>query len=123
MILIKKGDTTLKVTVGSYQNFFSKMGYEPVGAISSGEASEGYNYPPEVETPPSEESSQLETDEEADSEPAPDDEEAEVLLSEIPLSEMTSEQLTTYAEELGVDLSEAHTRKEMRKAIRAYLNN
>lgn len=43
-------------------------------------------------------------------------------LSEIPLSEMSAAQLVEYAEELGVQVEEGTTKKQLREKIRAALS-
>lgn len=112
MIRIQKGSSELTVTRGAYKNFYSKLGYTPVAEAPTPENFEEEYTHPEEGSPVLEDPTQLGTD------PEETAESEELDLSEIPLSDMTSDQLRAYAEQLGLDPTEYPSRKELRKAIR-----
>lgn len=131
MIKIKRGDSVLTVTAGAYKNYYKHLGYEPVGVAKNGEnPGEGNTHPHDDsqhcddsthlndgENPSDDEEEEVFTeDEEAE------DAEDEVDLSEIPLGEMTPEQLHAYAEQLGLDHEDLSSKKKLRALIREHLN-
>lgn len=135
MITITKGNMTLRVTHGAYDNYYKHLGYKPVDDVQSGETGEGeVNTPLTPENPACDDSTLrgFSDNGEAPSENPADDPEAETAedvfedeedLSEIPLSEMKLSQLIAYAEQLGLEHDGTPNKKEMRKLIREYLEN
>ena len=121
MIRIQKGSSELTVTRGAYKNFYSKMGYTPVAEAPTPENFEEEYTHLEEDSPVLEDPTQLRTDPEETAESEESLESEELDLSEIPLSDMTSDQLREYAEQLGIDPTEYPSRKELRKAIRNHL--
>lgn len=126
MVTIKKGSKVYTVTKGVYKNSFRKQGYkivdeeiEPktpldlkgeidVGAEEEDEDLDSKNSPEDEDFD--------ETEDETD-EDEPEDED----LSEKPLSKMNTDELKAYAKQLGVDVSECTTKKEMKEAIKEAL--
>lgn len=126
MITIRKGTSTRTVTPGAYENYYKHLGYEPVGVAQTAEFSGEDSTHPVSDSQHLGDPTQLRSDEdipEGEEEPADLEEvtEDEVDLSEIPLSEMTSEQLCEYADQLGLDRSGVRTKKELRTLIRTHL--
>lgn len=122
MLKIKRGNSVLTVTAGAYKNFYKHLGYEPVGVAKNGENPEEENTHPHDDSQPCGDSTH-ETDEEEDfSGDEVEDSEDEADLSEIPLGEMSLEQLHAYAEQLGLDHEELSSRKKLRALIREHLS-
>lgn len=123
MVKITNGHLTLAVTLGAFRDIYSAQGYNIVDtSIQTSEAS--------IATPqPSggifngsgtENVSEDVSDEQTDVSGA--DEIVEpVDLSEIPLNEMTNDQLRAYAQQLGVNLKGITSRRAVRDKIRAAL--
>lgn len=118
MILITDGSSDFLVTKGAYLNFFKGKGFHE-------KTDEDELLAPEVETgqgslfnPQGEEINQEVEDADDDSEALSSESPDEVSLSEIPLAEMTTEQLEARAKELGLNPDEFNSRKEARVAIR-----
>lgn len=134
MVTIKKGSRVYTVTKGVYENSFRKQGYkivdeeiEPktpldlkgesdVGAEDEDEDLDTKNSPEDEDFDETEDESDEESDED-ESEDEPEDED----LSEKPLSKMNTDELKAYAKQLGVDVSECTTKKEMKEAIKEAL--
>lgn len=126
MVTIKKGSRVYTVTKGVYENSFRKQGYKivdeeikpktpldlkgeiDVGADEEDEDLDSKNSPEDEDFD--------ETEDETD-EGEPEDED----LSEKPLSKMNTDELKAYANQLGVDVSECTTKKEMKEAIKEAL--
>lgn len=124
MIKITNGCQTMTVTQGAYRSYFKHLGYKPVDAIELHENPEQENAHGDPETPTSEDSSESSGAEETpvdfeDEDPAEPEEED---LSEIPLGEMKLSQLIAYAEQLGLEYSDAPSKKELRTLIRNHLS-
>lgn len=119
MIKIKKGDSVLTVTRGAYTNYFKDLGYRVVRATKTPETLEGVSIHPDKDSDLSGDLSQLKIflEDESDELTEEDEEEEELDLSEIPLSEMTGSQLRQYAEELGLPY-EGLKKRELRELIR-----
>lgn len=124
MIKIEKGNSVLTVTAGAYENYYKHLGYKPVGVpVSCENSGEGNTYPPD-DSQHLDDPTQLRidgSDSDDGEEPLEDDEDEELNLSEIPLSEMNFDQLCEYADELGLDHGGIRSKKEMRALIRAHL--
>lgn len=94
MVTIKKGNHTLKVTVGAYRSLYKSMGYVAVGV-------RGHDDSPQPNS-------------DCSDTPMEDDEQP---LEEKPLSELNPRELRQYATELGIDI-EGMSKKEIRAAIK-----
>ena len=119
MIKIQKGDTVLTVTRGAYANYYKHLGYEAVCVAKTSENPGEENTHPHDDSQQHEDSTQLKSDEDTFEE-EPVDEEPD--LSEIPLGEMTFNQLCEYADQLGLDHDGIRKRSELRALIRGHLN-
>ena len=124
MIKITNGFSTLEVTKGAFKDIFSAQGFSPVCEMHV----EGSTEPIHANQPVEDKLLNEEPKEasEGNSErntgvPESDKLSDDENLSEIPISEMTNEQLKKYAEQLGVDLSGATTRKAVMSKIRSAL--
>lgn len=117
MLRITNGSVTLTVTKGAFNNYYKHCGFQienrAEGAELEGVVTTQPNYTAEYLG----DSPQVKTDE--DSDDYEDDEEIE--LSEIPLSEMSFEQLNEYADQLGLEHEGIRSKKELRATIRNYL--
>lgn len=119
MIKIKKGDSVLTVTRGAFNNYYKGLGYKVLRAPRTGESLGEVITHPEEDSHVSGDLSQLKiTPDEGHDEP--EDEEEDLDLSEIPLSEMTGQQLRQYAEQLGLK-TEGLKKRELRELIRNHL--
>lgn len=101
MITIKKGNHTLKVTVGAYRSLYEPMGYVAIGVRRRDNSPQ----------PNSDYSDALMGDD--GSEKTYD----EQPLEESPLSKLSPRELRQYATELGID-TEGMSKKEIRAAIK-----
>ena len=125
MLKITNGKVTLFVTPGAYRDVYAPQGFTEVTAKTSHKGKieskiETQIQPdklPEV-TPEDVTASEFDVSggESVSDTPKPTED-----LSEIPLSEMDSDQLRAYAKELGVDLSGLTSKKAVRNKIRAAL--
>lgn len=149
MITITNGLVTLRVTRGAYEGYFKDKNFSIQNSAQSGEKSgQNFTYPPEKsaeegeifqaetdedepdagnspepnEDPEVEGEGPSEEDENSPEEDETDDDEDYVPLSEIPLGEMKFEQLSDYADELGLDHDGVRSKKELRAIIRDHLN-
>lgn len=117
MITITNGRDTLTVTQGAYKDIFKAQGFIPVSAeapkMPPSEPDESPRSLPEVTEEDITESKfeQVNDDSESDEE----------NLSEIPLSEMTPDQLKAYATQLGVDIRGIKSKKAVIDRIRSVL--
>ncbi len=125
MVRITNGVMTLRVTRQSFLSQYQPCGFRllDVSEVASGE--ELYGNSPESVNEHLGEISQEERDETAevadlDSEETAEGEEdeEEIDLSEIPISEMDYYQLCTYADQLGLDRTGLRSKKELRQLIR-----
>ena len=128
MLQVTNGVVTLTVTKGAFKSFYEHNGFHAV------DGEDGYEEAGEVLTHPTPEtchlghSSQQELrqdtdameDEDGDDE---DDTEYDVDLSEIPLGEMSFDQLNEYADQLELDHDGIRSKKELRALIRKYLKD
>lgn len=123
MVTIKKGSRVYTVTKGVYENSFRKQGYKivdeeikpktpldlkgeiDVGAEEEDESLDSKNSPEDEDFDETEDEDELEDED----------------LSEKPLSKMNTDELKAYAKQLGVDVSECTTKKEMKEAIKEAL--
>lgn len=129
MIKIKKGEKVLTVTHGAFENFYKHIGYEPVGATQTPENSGRVNTHPTDGSHVSGDAGHVsgdDTDDGVDGDDGEDDTPEgevndEVELSEIPLSEMSFDQLCEYADELELDHDGMRSKKELRALIREHL--
>lgn len=115
MIHIKKGNTELTVSRGAYRSFYEKCGFTILGTPDVPETNE-----PTVthETVHPEKSTVLahsRVREEVHEDPA----EPSVDYAEIPLSELTYDQLCEYADQLGLDRTGIKSAKGLRALIKA----
>lgn len=114
MIQIKKDNTILQVTKGAYRNFYQALGYRIVRGSQMPEISGGVNTHGDEENQHLEDSTQPEMAE-------AEYEDEELDLSEIPLTQMSVDQLCAYADQLGLDREGIRSKKELRALIRDHL--
>lgn len=126
MLQITNGFVTLTVTKGAFKSFYESSGFRAV------DGEYGHEEAGEVDTHPTSEtghfghSSQQELRQDTD---APEDEDGDdeddtedyVDLSEIPLGEMSFDQLNEYADQLELDHDGIRSKKELRAIIREHL--
>lgn len=118
MITITNGQNTLTVPNSAYEMMFKDSGYHPL-ADEEHVTDEGDTFITAVDETPSD-ASYVEENEALDESPD-EEEEAEVDLSEIPLSEMDFYQLCAYADQLGVDRRGIRSKRELRALIKSVL--
>lgn len=128
MLQVTNGVVTLTVTKGAFKSFYEHNGFHAV------DGEDGHEEAGEVlthltpETGHLDHSSQQELrqdtdameDEDGDDE---DDTEYDVDLSEIPLGEMSFDQLNEYADQLELDHDGIRSKKELRALIRKHLKD
>lgn len=128
MLQVTNGVVTLTVTKGAFKSFYEHNGFHAVdGEDGHEEAGEVLTHPT-LETGHLDHSSQQELrqdtdameDEDGDDE---DDTEYDVDLSEIPLGEMSFDQLNEYADQLELDHDGIRSKKELRALIRKHLKD
>lgn len=118
MITITNGQNTLTVPNSAYEMMFKDSGYHPL-ADEEHATDEGDKIITEAEKVPLD---ALDVEENEALDESPDEEEeAEVDLSEIPLSEMDYYQLCAYADQLGVDRRGIRSKRELRALIKSVL--
>lgn len=127
MLQVTNGVVTLTVTKGAFKSFYEHNGFHTV------DGEYGHEYDGVVITHPAPEtghpghSSQQEMrqdTEDAEDEADGDEEdytEDDVDLSEIPLGEMSFDQLNDYADQLELDHDGIRSKKELRALIREHL--
>lgn len=126
MLQVTNGVVTLMVTKGAFGSFYKHKGFHIIDDEDGHEDGGAGNYHPTSETMPLNDSSQQEMtedtedlgDEKGGDEYDPED---DVDLSEIPLSEMSFDQLNDYADQLGLDHESIRSKKELRMLIRKHL--
>lgn len=111
MVTITDGKTTLKVPYGAFKEYFESAGFH---AADHARGADHLN-PKNTHLSYENENGDEENHEDDGNHPSLID------LSEIPLEEMTGEQLMEYAEQIGADVSGCSTYKAMRKVIREHL--
>lgn len=122
MIRITNGSITLKVTDGAFETYYANRGFHAVGAEEAHEGAGVLTTHPTSEIPHLHDNSQQESDsEDEDDELTEDEDEDDIDLSEIPLSEMSFDQLNDYADELEINHSGIRSKKELRAVIRKHL--
>ena len=110
MLQVTNGVVTLTVTKGAFKSFYEHNGFHTVdGEDGHGEAGVGSYHPG-----PEDAEDEADGDEE-------DDTEDDVDLSEIPLGEMSFDQLNDYADQLELDHDGIRSKKELRALIREHL--
>lgn len=125
MVTITNGRETLIVTNGAYNDIFKTQGFYEASVETSSASVEtrsgsGVKLPESTPENVSEGISD-EKNGEPTVEVEPEPVKTEVDLSEIPLSEMTNDQLREYAKQLGIDLKGITSRKVVRDKIRSVL--
>lgn len=127
MLQVTNGVVTLTVTKGAFKSFYEHNGFHTVdGEDGHGEAEVVTTHPaPETGHPGHSSQQEMEQDtedaeDEADGDEE-DDTEDDVDLSEIPLGEMSFDQLNDYADQLELDHDGIRSKKELRALIREHL--
>ena len=130
-MIITNGVSVISVTKGAYEGIFKHQGYYPVEPKIQPIVAEAPKIAPVVSEvqpvslpyeAPEDTSETNSVQEEGISEvEAEVEEKNDTVLSEIPLSEMTQDQLRAYAKELGVDIKGLKNRKAVIDRIRASL--
>lgn len=110
MLRITNGSVTLTVTKGAFNNYYKHCGFQ-IENRAEGAELEGV-----VTTQPNYTAEYL-----GNSPQVKNEEDEEIELSEIPLSEMSFEQLNEYADQLGLEHEGIRSKKELRAMIRNYL--
>lgn len=104
MLTIKKGNITTKVSRQSYEKIFKRKGYKVVGDDApKTEAAQKNEQEPETE--------------------ASTETEQSVNVDEVPVSEMTKEQLAEFATKHGIDTSAARNVREARQAVQKWIRD
>ena len=126
MLQVTNGVVTLTVTKGAFKSFYEHNGFHTVDGEDGHEEAGKVDTHPAPETGHLGHSSQQELRQDTD---APEDEdgdddddtEDDVDLSEIPLGEMSFDQLNEYADQLELDHDGIRSKKELRALIREHL--
>lgn len=118
MLQITNGVITISVSTGAFRAFYKDRGFEPTDGAETHETSEGVIYQPEEDSQHLEDSPQPEMTEESSEES--EEAEEEIDLSEIPLGEMSFDELTEYADQLGLDHSGIRSKRDLRALIREH---
>lgn len=126
MLQVTNGVVTLTVTNGAFKSFYEHNGFHAVDGEDGHEEAGKVDTHPTPETGHPGHSSQQELrqdtdgpeDEDGDDE---DDTEDDVDLSEIPLGEMSFDQLNEYADQLELDHDGIRSKRELRALIREHL--
>lgn len=116
MVHITNGNLNLEVTKGAFESFYANLGFNIVKSFKKTPVLTDTLNQEDNLSDEEEDSTQQEEDEE-------EEEEEEIDLSEIPLSEMGFDQLTAYADELGLNHDGVRSKKELRYIIRQHLNS
>lgn len=112
MLTIKKGDIITKVSRQSYEKIFKRKGYKVIGDDApKTEAAQKSKQEPEAEAV-------TEVEQHVDVET-----EQHVNVDEIPVSEMTKEQLAEFATKHGIDTSSARNVREARQAVQKWIRD
>ena len=106
MLTIKKGDIITKVSKQSYEKIFKRKGYKVIGD----------------DAPKTEAAQKSKQEPEAEAEEATATEQS-VNVDEIPVSEMTKEQLAEFATKHGIDTSTARNVREARQAVQKWIRD
>lgn len=126
MLQVTNGVVTLTVTKGAFKSFYEHNGFHTVdGADGTEEAGVVTTHPTPGMVHPGDSSQQkiVEDTEDAEDEADGDEDDTEddVDLSEIPLGEMSFDQLNDYADQLELDHEGIRSKKELRALIREHL--
>lgn len=126
MLQVTNGAVTLTVTKGAFKSFYAPNGFHAVDGEDGHEEAGVVTTHPTPETGHSGHSSQQELrqsvdDTEDEDEDGEEDTEESVDLSEIPLGEMSFDQLNEYADQLELDHDGIRSKKELRALIREHL--
>lgn len=126
MLQVTNGTVTLMVTKGAFKSFYEPNGFHAVDGEDGHEEAGVVTTHPTPETGRSGHSSQQELRQDTDGPEDEDEEEEEdteesVDLSEIPLGEMSFDQLNEYADQLELDHDGIRSKKELRAIIREHL--
>lgn len=126
MLQVTNGVVTLTVTKGAFKSFYEHNGFHTVdGEDVHGEAGVVTTHPAPETGHPGHSSQQkiVEDTEDAEDEADGDEDDTEddVDLSEIPLGEMSFDQLNDYADQLELDHEGIRSKKELRALIREHL--
>lgn len=126
MLQVTNGVVTLTVTNGAFKSFYEHNGFHAVdGEDGHEEAGKVDTHPtPEIGHPGHSSQQELRQDTDAPEDEDEDDEddtEESVDLSEIPLGEMSFDQLEEYADQLELDHDGIRSKKELRALIREHL--
>lgn len=122
MLQVTNGVVTLTVTKGAFKSFYEHNGFHTVnGEDGHGDAGVVATHPiPEIghlgHSSPQEMVKDIEYAEDEE-----DGDEDDVDLSEIPLGEMSFDQLNDYADQLELDHEGIRSKKELRALIREHL--
>lgn len=118
---VTNGTVTLKVSKGAFNMIYKNRGFHPVETEGASNWSDMVGMQEHHEIPHLEDPSQQEAEEEE--EYPEEDEEEEVDLSEIPLGEMSFDQLREYADQLELNYEGLRSKKELRVLIRDHLKH
>lgn len=126
MLQVTNGVVTLTVTNGAFKSFYEHNGFHAVDGEDGHEEAGKVDTHPTPETGHPGHSSQQELRQDIDApededEDDEDDTEEVVDLSEIPLGEMSFDQLNEYADQLELDHDGIRSKKELRALIREHL--
>lgn len=126
MLQVTNGVVTLTVTNGAFKSFYEHNGFHAVDGEDGHEEAGKVDTHPTHETGHPGHSSQQELRQDTDApededEDDEDDTEEAVDLSEIPLGEMSFDQLNEYADQLELDHDGIRSKKELRALIREHL--
>lgn len=126
MLQVTNGVVTLTVTKGAFKSFYEHNGFHTVDGADGTEEAGVVTTHPTPGTVYSGDSSQqkiVEDTEDAENEADGDEDDTEddVDLSEIPLGEMSFDQLNDYADQLELDHEGIRSKKELRALIREHL--
>lgn len=115
MLQVTNGVVTLTVTKGAFKSFYEHNGFHTVDGEDGPETGHpGHSSQQEMEQDTEDAEDEADGDEE-------DDTEDDVDLSEIPLGEMSFDQLNDYADQLELDHDGIRSKKELRALIREHL--
>lgn len=122
MLQVTNGVVTLTVTNGAFKSFYEHNGFHAVDGEDGHEEAGKVDTHPTPETGHPGHSSQQELRQDTDGPEDEDgDDEDDVDLSEIPLGEMSFDQLNEYADQLELDHDGIRSKKELRDLIREHL--
>lgn len=121
MVRITNDVMTLRVTRQAFLSQYQPCGFRLLESSEETSGEELYGNSPEAENERLGEDFQEERDEMtegADTDTEYEEDEDEIDLSEIPLTEMDYYQLCAYSDQLGLDRSGLRSKKELRQLIR-----